>query len=597
MPSANNLISGLLKESGYNMFHTFRNDQQGGGVAILTKTSFLTKNSETFRYNTFEVVVQSVKLFNQVHPICLVTVYRLDKSKPVFIQEFYNFIEILSVNYKILLICGDFNIHVNKPTETFVSDFIDILNTFSLSQSVHVPTHKLGNTLDLIIHDPSILTIGNINIETSDQSDHYQVFFELHCNIKINSKKEITFRNVKNVDLPKFKIDMYNASNLFIETCDKTSFQSSLSFFQDIFGDIVECHAPVITKHVNVHQNPGWLDQEFKSARSQRRKLFKKWKRTKDKSDRQRFEISRREVNDLSINKRKEHISKTILEAQNSQRALYNITDSLLDTQKCKSLPDYHDPVELANNYNNFFIHKIEKIRNELSTVNLVNIDVNKYFGVGGPVCAQSTLSEFRHVSSQELMKIIRSRKIKTSAFDVIPAQLLSSSLDQVINALTELVNISLSTASMHGLKDSIVKPLLKKQGLDPELFSNYRPVANIPYISKTIESEVSLQLKDFMDLNNLQIPHQSGYKSNHSCETLLLCLNNDILIAMDNGKCTIILLLDLSAAFDTVDHDRLMYILFHEIGLRGRVLAWFESYLTQRRQAVGINGKLSDFF
>ena len=125
---------------------------------------------------------------------------------------------------------------------------------------------------------------------------------------------------------------------------------------------------------------------------------------------------------------------------------------------------------------------------------------------------------------------------------------------------------------------------------------SNYRPVANIPYLSKAIEYDVVVELQRHMDLNNLHIPHHSGYKPNHSCETLLLRLNNDILIAMDNGKCTIIFLLDLSAAFDTVDHDRLMYILFHEIGLRGKVLRWFEAYLFQRRQAVDINGKLSEF-
>ena len=205
--------------------------------------------------------------------------------------------------------------------------------------------------------------------------------------------------------------------------------------------------------------------------------------------------------------------------------------------------------------------------------MNLANIDVNKYFGVGGLMCAQTTLSEFRYISSQELLKILRKRKIKTSAADIIPAQLLSGSLDEIIDTLAELVNISLSTASMHGLKDAIVRPLLKKQGLDADKFSNYRPVANIPYLSKAIEYDVVVELQRHMDFNNLHIPHHSGYKPNHSCETLLLRLNNDILIAMDNGKCTIIFLLDLSAAFDTVDHDRLMYILFHEIGLRGKVL------------------------
>ena len=78
----------------------------------------------------------------------------------------------------------------------------------------------------------------------------------------------------------------------------------------------------------------------------------------------------------------------------------------------------------------------------------------------------------------------------------------------------------------MHGLKDGIVKPLLKKQGLDADEMSNYRPVTNIPFLSKTIESHVAIELIDHMDFNNLHIPNQSGYKSRHSCETLLLCLN-----------------------------------------------------------------------
>lgn len=596
MTCANNLTTGLLKESGYIMFHSFRSDQRGGGVAILTKSSFLAKNSKTFKFQTFEVVVQSVKLFNQVHPITLVTVYRLDESKPVFIREFYDFIEILSTNYSNLVICGDFNIHVNKPTETFVSDFNDILNTFSLTQSVYVPTHELGNTLDLIIHDPAILTIDNIYVEKPDRSDHFMIFFEILCDIESNSKREITFRNFKNVDLQNFKSDIINASNLFLESFDKTNFPNSLSLFNEVFGDVVESHAPLITKQVDKNQKPGWLDQEFKAERSQRRKLYKKWKKSQDPLDRERFELCRSHVNELSVSKRKEYFAKSISESKNSQRDLYNICYSLLNTQKCKTLPDYQDPTQLANMFNSFFIQKIENIRDTLSTVNLVNIDVNKSFGVGGPICAQTTLSKFRCVTAQELIKIIRKRTIKTSAADAIPAQLLSASLDEIIDSLTALVNLSLSTTSMHGLKDGIVKPLLKKQGLDADEMSNYRPVTNIPFLSKTIESHVAIELIDHMDFNNLHIPNQSGYKSRHSCETLLLCLNNDILMAMDSGKCTIILLLDLSAAFDTVDHDRLLYILSHEIGIRDDVLMWFKSYLLNRRQAVDIDGNLSEF-
>ena len=94
---------------------------------------------------------------------------------------------------------------------------------------------------------------------------------------------------------------------------------------------------------------------------------------------------------------------------------------------------------------------------------------------MGGHVCAKSTLSEYRGIYSQEL---------KTSVPIVIPAQLLRHNIDQIIEAFIVLLNISLSTASMHGLKGSIFKPLFKKSGLDQEILSNFRPVANMLYLT-----------------------------------------------------------------------------------------------------------------
>ena len=601
MTCANNLTSGLLKESGYSMYHDFRKEKLGGGVAIIARSVFVPKNGKTFRYKTFEVFVQNMKLFKQVQPVTLVILYRLgEESKPLFIEEFFNFLEFLTTNYHNLIICGDFNIHINKPTDTFVSNFNDILDIFSLKQCINVPTHLCGNTLDLIIYDPTVLTVSNIDVHNPQLSDHSPIFFNLESNIQTDLKREVTFRNYKNVNLENFKKDIDVASNSFIQNCDENNFTHSLNIFNQLMSEVVNSHAPLITKLVDVIPKPGWIDAEYRSARSERRKLYKIWKNCKTKTERkqhrQRFEISRRAVNDLSIIKRKEFYAQLILDSKNSQHDLHKICNTLLDTQKCKSLPDFENPNELANHFNSFFLHKITTIRKELNCINCTNIDINKFVDVGRPPCAQSTLSSFSPVTAEELNKIVRSRKVKTSAADAIPAQLQNNCLDEIIPAFTKLVNISLSTADINGLKDSVVNPLLKKQGLDAEILSNYRPVANIPYLSKLIEDAVSVQIKHHMDCNKIHIPYQSGYKTNHSCESLLLRLTDDILKNMDCKKCTILLLLDLSAAFDTVDHDRLMSILFNEIGLRGDALHWFESYLFNRRQAVRINGKLSDF-
>ena len=603
MTSQNNVTSAFLRDAGYNMFHYCRPDRPGGGVAILAKTTFLPKSGKTLEYKTFEVHIQNFKLFNNLSPVTLVIVYRLGKEcKADFLNEFYEFTEFLSTNYSYFLICGDFNIHVNKPTETFVSNFKDLLDTFSLVQSVHEPTHVCGNTLDLIIHNPIMLQISNIHVEKPDKSDHSLIFFSVTCNLATKAKKNITFRKLRNVNHTDLKKDIDSASNLFLASKNEVNFEQSVTLFNQIFEEVVDTHAPKITKSVNVIQKPGWLDQAFKSARSERRKLYKIWNRYKndesrEPADRQRFESSRNEVHILSVEKRTLYYSKCIADSNNSQKERYKICNSLLDVQKCRSLPDCDDPDFLANEFNQYFIHKIDKIRSDMSTVNVSNVHVNKLsYGMDGPTCARTTLSKFTPISQIDLKKIILSRKIKTSSEDFMPAVLLKSCLDEILPALTELVNISLTTGSIHGLKDAVIIPLLKKQGLDTEKMANYRPVANILYLSKLIEFVVSLQLKDHMDANQLHISNQSGYKPNHSCETLLLRLTNDVLMAMDSGKFSVFVLVDLSSAFDTVEHERLQFKLFNEIGLRDQALDWFKSYLENRRQAVTINGKVSDF-
>lgn len=173
---------------------------------------------------------------------------------------------------------------------------------------------------------------------------------------------------------------------------------------------------------------------------------------------------------------------------------------------------------------------------------------------------------------------------------------MLKNCIGTILPDLVQIVNLSLSTGNMDGLKDSVVTPLLKKAGADPEVLANFRPITGISYVGKLIERAVLPQIIQHMFLNRLHIPNQSGYKPGHSCETLLVRLVNDILLNMDDAKCTVLLLLDLSAAFDTVDHDILLDILSKEIGVSDTVLQWIRSFLKGRRQAIIINGVKSGY-
>ena len=100
---------------------------------------------------------------------------------------------------------------------------------------------------------------------------------------------------------------------------------------------------------------------------------------------------------------------------------------------------------------------------------------------------------------------------------------------------------------------------LIKKQGLDPEILKNYRPVANLSFISKIIEKAIATQIHDHLINKDIVDYFQSAYKTGHSCETALLRVYNDIVTTIGRGNGAMLVLLDLSAAFDTIDHDNLL--------------------------------------
>ena len=134
---------------------------------------------------------------------------------------------------------------------------------------------------------------------------------------------------------------------------------------------------------------------------------------------------------------------------------------------------------------------------------------------------------------------------------------------------------------------------MLKKLGLDLEL-SNYRPVSNLSFLSKLIEKIVAIQFVEHLVRNKLMDPLQSAYKKYHSTETALLKVQNDILIDIDDKNVSLLVLLDLSAAFDTIDHDIILKRLNAECGIDGNALKWFKSYLTNRVQSVIIDDEIS---
>ena len=178
----------------------------------------------------------------------------------------------------------------------------------------------------------------------------------------------------------------------------------------------------------------------------------------------------------------------------------------------------------------------------------------------------------------------------KLSYFDPIPLSYLKENVSCFVTSLQHIINISLQSGIFpDDLKHGSITPILKSTDLDIDSLGSYRPVTTLPFLSKLLEKAASLQVISYLQSQNL-IPHyQSAYLKSHSCETALFKFTNDVQQMLSERKMVILVQLDLSAAFDTVDHAVLLNLLKHKFGISGTALKWVASYLSGRTFSVKI--------
>lgn len=174
---------------------------------------------------------------------------------------------------------------------------------------------------------------------------------------------------------------------------------------------------------------------------------------------------------------------------------------------------------------------------------------------------------------------------------DPIPTSLLKQCSSVLLPTITKIINLSLSTGVFPDqFKSCSVHPHLKKSNLDKENLTNYRPISHLSFLSKLAERCVKLSLTDHLSRNHLLNPFQSAYIKSHSTETTLLSVHDHIIRAMSLQKVTCLTLLDLSAAFDTIDHSILLERLSSWFGITETALSWIHSYLLNRSFYVTID-------
>ena len=201
----------------------------------------------------------------------------------------------------------------------------------------------------------------------------------------------------------------------------------------------------------------------------------------------------------------------------------------------------------------------------------------------------------FNSVSSEHVKKIISRSKKSFCELDMLPEKMFLECNDILLPYITDIFNQSISNGLFPSdFKDSVVIPLLKKPSLDCNILKNYRPVSNLSFVSKLLERIIFDQVIGHLGKHCLIEKFQSAYKSCHSTETALLRVVNDLLCSVDNGNISVLTMLDLSAAFDTLDHQILLSRLSFVFGIKDKALSLIESYLLDRKQKIKLNNLYS---
>ncbi len=292
---------------------------------------------------------------------------------------------------------------------------------------------------------------------------------------------------------------------------------------------------------------------------------------------------------------RRDYYTNFVNENSNDQRKLFKVSRSLLNLNKTFMLPPHSNDTKLANKMGTFFVQKISSIRSKLDE--FCSPHLSNPVPTGSRVCETCTLIEFERLSEESVRKLILGSNKNCCILDPIPMKLLIDCLDILLPVITRMVNSSLCSGLFPDVwKSAVVLPLLKKPGLDLKI-ENFRPISNLHFVSKLVEQVVANQLQCHLSNNNLLPSVQSAYRKHHSTETALLKVRNDLLMAMNKQHVSLFVLLDLSSAFDTLDHQILLRTLEYDFGIKSVALLWFKSYLSNRSQRVLVNGNLSQKF
>ena len=505
-----------------------------------------------------------------------------DETTISYNNKVHVLLETINEQGKEVILTGDFNFHVDNIHDRDARLFTELLDNFNLINHVREPTHNLGHTLDLVITRSDSSIVSHVHIDDII-SDHLAVGFKIDAATKqVNTVHQ--YRSIKDIDKEKFDNVLHQS-----ELCTNTpeDMDSLVRMYNTTLRSLLDKHAPLKMRNTKKRKS-AWYNDEIHRARQKRRKLTRAWQKTPTTTNMKAMLSQRDTVRQQIDQAKSDYYQDSVMTNANDSRKLFKTMNQMMNVRQANPLPSNKTDIDNANDFNHFFINKIKKLKERFDTGTPATFQESVKPGI-------TTLNAFTPLNLDSTKKAILSAATKSCDLDPIPTTLVKEHVDTLATVIQAIINKSLQSGKMPlEFKTAIVKPLLKKPGLETT-HKNYRPLSNLAFVSKLIEQTVIDQLEQHYTDNNLADKLQSAYKKHHSTETAILHIVNDLIRSMDNRKVVCMAMLDLSAAFDTIDHDIILHRFRTSQGLCDDVINWIESYLRGRTQRVKVNDTTSE--
>ena len=599
----------IFRINGFSLHPQSKRLSEHGGLFIYLKDGYKGTIRNTSLSQNFESLFIDVEHESLQNKITIGNIYRPPRKNnnnreiDHFISDMRPIIKALLKSKYPLFIAGDFNCNLlNINQRDKIQEFLDIFVTNGLFPKITLPTRFAKKSCSLLDQIYSSYSPDHTNsrsgVLVGALSDHFLCFTSCYI-----PKKKISH---KRTSIKTYHYTEKNISDLHQELQKKlqeNNFDNNLiqdpNLNYDILSDIIvnakeKCiPAKIVKFNKYKHKLNPWITSEILESIKHRDVLYKETHSACKEST--EYEQLNKKLHDYNhtlqktIRKAKAtHYGNLFEKHKNDCKKTWGTIKSIINKGKTSSdFPSYFlinknkisDPCAIAEGFNTFFTGIGPKLSNEIKAKGS-----HSYKAYLKKVITSRFV--FSTVCQEDVMKSINKLKSKSSSgHDGISTVLLKKIAPVISAQLTVIINQSLLTGIFpNKLKIAKVTPLFKKD--DPHLFDNYRPISLLPAISKVFEKIVYKQIYEYFTENKLIYDSQYGFREKHSTELASLELCDRILKYLDEGKIPITLFLDLSKAFDTLDHkillDKLKYY-----GIEGIPLAWFKSYLTERSQYV----------